>query len=313
MSKVKCPVCEIEGNCEQLALVGDYSPYECDVCGRFNMTGTVQTEAANTDIPKVSRAALSHRIRRHNMGGGKPPMIRQLKEFTDAVLPTVRQQAMNSIVFIGDHVSKHGERLRKAPIEFHAIIGAPNKPAADDLIKELCETKLVNGHQPIMTLAPMEHLTLTLTRWDRYHEEKRGLFGGNFGFLALSFGNTALNELKITTIVPCVAKLGYQLVDMRDVAKAGIIDNILREQIRDAAFVLADLSDDNHGAYWEAGYAEGLGKPVLYICEQEKFKAMSTHFDTNHCTTVIWTAGEEEKFASELQATLRRTLGLFSE
>ena len=39
--------------------------------------------------------------------------------------------------------------------------------------------------------------------------------------------------------------------------------------IRDAKFVIADLTHDNNGAYWEAGYAEGLGKPVIYICEKE--------------------------------------------
>jgi len=35
----------------------------------------------------------------------------------------------------------------------------------------------------------------------------------------------------------------------------------------------------NPGAYWEAGYAEGLGKPVIYTCEEAKFVEAS-HFDT---------------------------------
>ncbi len=47
-------------------------------------------------------------------------------------------------------------------------------------------------------------------------------------------------------------------------------------QIRDAKFVIADLTHGNDGAYWEAGYAEGLGKPVAYICEKEEFKKRAT-------------------------------------
>jgi nucleoside 2-deoxyribosyltransferase len=74
--------------------------------------------------------------------------------------------------------------------------------------------------------------------------------------------------------------LGFDLVDMRDVATAGVIDNIMRAQIRDAAFILADLTDANPGAYWEAGFAEGLGKPVIYLCESAKFEDARTHFDT---------------------------------
>ena len=79
-------------------------------------------------------------------------------------------------------------------------------------------------------------------------------------------------------------------------------------QIRDAAFVIADLSHDNLGAYWEAGYAEGLGKPVIYICERGKFEEKQTHFDTNHCTTVLWSTDDPDQFRRELIATLRRSL-----
>ena len=44
-----------------------------------------------------------------------------------------------------------------------------------------------------------------------------------------------------------------------------------------------NLSDDNNGAYWEAGYAEGLGIPVIYICEESKFdnKSKTTHLLSN--------------------------------
>ena len=85
----------------------------------------------------------------------------------------------------------------------------------------------------------------------------------------------------------------------------------MRAQIRDSAFVIVDLTHDNSGAYWEAGYAEGLGKPVIYICERQKFEAAQTHFDTNHCTTVMWSADNPDKFATDLVATLRRSLNLF--
>ena len=91
--------------------------------------------------------------------------------------------------------------------------------------------------------------------------------------------------------------------------RAGVIDNIMRIQIRDAKFVIADLTHDNNGAYWEAGYAEGLGKPVIYICEKKKFDEKKTHFDTNHCTTVPWSRNDDEGFRQKLVATLRRSLG----
>ena len=126
----------------------------------------------------------------------------------------------------------------------------------------------------------------------------------------MPFDKPELESFVREVVKPAVKEdLGYNLVDMRDVGKAGIIDNIMRVQIREAKFVIADLTHDNNGAYWEAGYAEGLGKPVIYICEKEKFeRGGRTHFDTNHCTTVLWSRDNDEGFRRELIATIRRSL-----
>ena len=142
--------------------------------------------------------------------------------------------------------------------------------------------------------------------------ERRGKVAGNYGFVAFSFGNAQLDGLLKDTVKPGLREtLGFDLVDMRDVATAGVIDNIMRAQIRDAAFILADLTDDNPGAYWEAGFAEGLGKAVIYLCESAKFEDARTHFDTNHCTTVIWNLSSSDLFMKELISTVRRSLNLF--
>ncbi len=126
--------------------------------------------------------------------------------------------------------------------------------------------------------------------------------------MAMEFGDSVLDPFVNDVIKPAVKNVGYDLMDMRDVARAGVIDNIMRAQIRDSAFVIVDLTHDNYGAYWEAGYAEGLGKPVIYICETTKFKEASTHFDTNHCTTIPWSKDDPEQFRNELIATIRRSL-----
>ena len=72
----------------------------------------------------------------------------------------------------------------------------------------------------------------------------------------MQFKDRDLDSFVKDVVKPAVKKIGYSLVDMNDVSRAGIIDNIMRTQIRDAASVIADLTHDNSGAYWEAGYAE---------------------------------------------------------
>lgn len=156
--------------------------------------------------------------------------------------------------------------------------------------------------------------SLSLDGWERYEAERRGDFASRYVFLAMKFNDPVLDPFVETILKPAVRDaIAFDLVDVRNVSHAGIIDNIMRAQIRDAAFVIVDLTHDNSGAYWELGYAEGLGTPVIYICEQSKFDAARTHFDTNHCTTVMWRADEPAAFTDQLVATLCRSLKLFPE
>jgi len=74
--------------------------------------------------------------------------------------------------------------------------------------------------------------------------------------------------------------------------------------------LISDLTHRNPGAYWEAGYAEGLGKPVIYTCRKDVFedKRAGPHFDTNHHLTVIWDLAGLDAAMSKLKDTIRATL-----
>ena len=82
----------------------------------------------------------------------------------------------------------------------------------------------------------------------------------------------------------------------------------MRVAIRNSRFVISDLSHGNHGAYWESGFAEGLGKPVIYTCREDVWNDAKTHFDTNHLVTIVWNPEDLAKAAMDLTATVRATL-----
>jgi hypothetical protein len=232
----------------------------------------------------------------------------------NARLPSPRQQAINLIRFVGDRISQTGQPTSDLPQAIHAIVGSPSRDFALRIVKQLMLRGLLEavpcGHMD----APNEVMEVELTRegWEQYDAERQGLVSGGYGFIALKFGDSILDPFLRDVIKPAVGAVGYELIDMRDAAQAGVIDNVMRARIRDAAFVLVDLTHANEGAYWEAGYAEGLGKPVLYLCNRHVFEDQGTHFDTNHCTTVLWDPAAPAQFAEELTATLRRSLGLFA-
>lgn len=220
-------------------------------------------------------------------------------------------QAINLVRYIGDRITESGKPIDRL-YKFAERIAAPSEELADGLLEELKDLGLVKMWNPAKTLSDgttFMNVDLTLDGWERYDAGKRGQLDGNYGFIAMQFNEDELDSFVENVVKPTVKEeTGYNLVSMNDVSRAGIIDNIMRAQIEGATFVIADLTHDNLGAYWEAGYAEGLGKPVIYICEKEKFETDKTHFDTNHCTTIPWARDDNIDFRQKLVATIHRSL-----
>ncbi len=126
----------------------------------------------------------------------------------------------------------------------------------------------------------------------------------------MGFSEAPTDELFRGHFKPAALRAGFELLRLDEEPVAGPIDERLRVEIRRSAFLVADLSCANQGAYWEAGFAEGLGKPVIYSCEQSVWDDPKTkpHFDTNHLHTIIWAREEMAVAGEKLMDTIRNTL-----
>ena len=155
-------------------------------------------------------------------------------------------------------------------------------------------------------------ITLSFAGWRRYEELKRGSASGNIAFMAMEYGDLELDEIIEKYFRPAVSLTGFTLRRLNDQPRAGLIDDRLRVEIRGCRFLIADLSHGNRGAHWEAGYAEGLGKPVIYTCRNNVFDDLNhkhhPHFDTNHHLTVSWDPNSIEIACQELKETIRATM-----
>lgn len=94
----------------------------------------------------------------------------------------------------------------------------------------------------------------------------------------------------------------YMAVFIDEVQHNELITPELLKHIRDSKFVVVDLTHQNNGAYFEEGYAMGLGKPVIQLCQKDT----KLHFDIAQKNTIIWeTEGEiPEKLTNRIKATI---------
>lgn len=72
----------------------------------------------------------------------------------------------------------------------------------------------------------------------------------------------------------------------------------IKKEIREAAFVVADLTDERPSCYFEAGYAEALPRPIIYLASKQSVLRPGTstkiHFDI-HMNVHLFTNHKELK------------------
>jgi len=82
-----------------------------------------------------------------------------------------------------------------------------------------------------------------------------------------------------------------------------ICDEIIAE-IKKSRFIIADFTGQRGGVYYEAGFAHGLGIPVIWTCRKDA--ASDLHFDIRQYNCIIWETGEElyQRLKSRIEAVI---------
>lgn len=192
-----------------------------------------------------------------------------------------------------------------------ALSGAASIPSAAWVLDELNHTGYVRAR--VLPGPPFALTAAVLTRagWSRYEEMMRNGAGSRHAFMAMKFGDTDLNALFNDHLKVAVEQTGFILRKLDDSPSAGLIDNRMRVEIRTSRFLICDLSHGNRGAYWEAGFAEGIGRPVIYLCREDVFTndhPDRPHFDTNHQTIIKWNSANPIVALQQLKDMIRTTL-----
>jgi len=137
----------------------------------------------------------------------------------------------------------------------------------------------------------------------RIDELQKNLSNSRDAFVAMSFKDE-MKDVK-DAICEAIRKAGYTPQIMNDVEHNNQIVPEILHRIRQSKFVVADFTNNNNGAYYEAGYAAGLGKEVIHVCRENIFKRKG-HFDIKQKATVLWKTEAElvERLYQRIKATI---------
>lgn len=132
--------------------------------------------------------------------------------------------------------------------------------------------------------------------WERIAELKYREKEIRQGFIAMSFREETQSIRE--AFRQAITESGYavRIIDEKE-HNNQIVPEIFYE-IQRSKFVVVDVTVPNYGAYYEAGYAQALGKEVIICCRETEFHRRDTrpHFDIAQKSMIVW-ASEEELIA----------------
>ena len=92
-------------------------------------------------------------------------------------------------------------------------------------------------------------------------------------------------------LAEAIREAGYDRVRVDRIDYDEKIDDRIIAEIRRSAFVVADFTGHRGGVYYEAGFAHGLGKRVIFACRKGDLNGLQ--FDVRQYNTILWDTPEE--------------------
>jgi hypothetical protein len=141
-------------------------------------------------------------------------------------------------------------------------------------------------------ISKIAQTTLSIKGWERLEEIQKAGKQSNRAFVAMWF-DPSMNALYEDAIKPAILKAGYDPLRIDKHEHVNRIDDEIIGQIRRSRFMVADFTGQRHGVYFEAGLMAGLGRTVIWLCDEKELKVM--HFDVRQFNFIAYKSADEAK------------------
>lgn len=305
----RCPVCELPS--AQVTTPDARRAVwsvECRRCGTYDVA---RTTAIELELSPLERAGISGFLR-HERARGAPKVTLtstpapvaglRVVAVADALATRPRRTGDITSAFllaVARTIRTPGGQLQLTPLDAPLVYSLESRDLYW-LTEQLVSRGLLRHSEG------NDFFNLTIEGWARVDDLERGATPTkDQAFVAMWF-DAAMDAAYANAIHPAIEAAGFRPYRIKDVEHNNkICDEILAE-IRRSRFVVAEFSGNRGGVYFEAGFAMGLGLPVVWVVREEDLKAV--HFDTNHFNHITWTTVDElrTKLQRRIEATIPR-------
>jgi len=326
MSENDCVFCETP-NAKQLSYFDyDGKIFDCPVCGKFKMNstqlGTLSFRIKNHQDLKLQIAQLLAERKLTNdsefeIGFYDRAIDKELCYLSvDDLLKTYPHDMIQRL----DRALLNLSRLISDPYDEIIIISnSLERQMNDARIAALLFASRKTGYVALNHLVQdgwlrvrnditINYYTITPKGWEHIRELKKRPAGDTKqAFVAMWF-DPKRDSFYTNGIKPACEETGYAplRIDLKQ-HNEKICDEIIAE-IRKSRILIADTTGNRGGVYFEAGFAMGLGLPVIYLFDKKHFDEDGPHFDTNHYNHIVYK--DEQDLFTQLKNRILATVPL---
>lgn len=292
-----CPIC----NNQVDASSSDYYPgrpvpIDCKVCGQYRITESAIMHVRSYGIEEGH--IISGAIRELN-DRGIPVFIESFDRVRDSVV--VPRGPLDCIDRILLHV------YRNMPTADASVTLAPQFDYSVGYTKTQSEFKFLLDRAVGLDYLEIPYgeaqYRLTLNGWKRISELRESSAKADQAFVAMWFARE-MDDIWSDGIKPALEQTGYIPLRVDRAEHNDKIDDRIIAEIRKSGLLIADFTGHRGGVYFEAGFALGLGIPVIWTCRDTDIN--STHFDTRQYNHIVWKDSSDlkEKLIARIEATV---------
>lgn len=307
MNAIACPICDSPA---PETFTGPHT-FSCPRCGRYTIEHLAMRALQTTDYDLVQRANASGWIRA-STDADENVFIKDsdLQWLMHLATPNVEEKAVKLLRHLA---TKHPIAGQTFQIPFmEPALRAITWTAMADELHYIAKQVLGHHHGYLLpnelghygnatNISPKGHAFLERLRSGRNEDS-------HYGFVAMRF-NEATVRLREEGLKPAIANAGYSTTLIDEVEHLEHIDDQILAAVRRCRFLVADLTGQRQNVYYEAGFAQGLGVPVIWTCRTSEITDHQLHLDVRQYAFIDWEEATLDIFRERLTNRIVKALG----
>jgi len=291
----KCPLCSGRAKVWDYDATCNRRAYECDICGRFYLLDMLDHDIDSYQGRENFYKAAGWVCEQNRLFGNNPEIDREKLE-TVLAMPDKKIRQKFDLMMQWLFLNQKNISFDKLKVcswikdndELEALL---NKALRENFIEGKVEKALSGELLPIIN-------GLTFDGLEYVESLEEPNIASKQVFAAFHF-DEEMKQMFDKDVREAVENCGleYSRVSSSTTDLDKNINDEIIGLIKTSRLVIADFTNQRNSVYFEAGFAMGMGLPVIWTCKKDQVEQLA--FDIRQYPVILWETGEDLKKALE--------------